>query len=342
MLNQLTARRHLLLQTIYSHIGERGQRSKGRQRGGTHTVGNIFCRTGPDQTNLKVAAISACTPRGHSFDIGVQIGKVRAEEDKKSKELLELEVKRQTTETRLADLKATLEQYTGVATIDATKTELEELASSSRATMEGLGAVNLRAPDLYGEKKRDIEEIKSRVQSLDTEKKAVISMMDGIEGKKRAIFLSTFTSVNDNFKRLFGYIFAGEGTLLLEQPSSPFESGLLVKVREGGRDKYLDSMSGGEKSLLALIFIFAIQMHKAAPFYILDEADAALDKENSKKLADLLKQLASNTQFIVVTHNDTVLSSADVALGVTRTDDGSKIVGVQLTSEAMVAKPRKA
>lgn len=275
-------------------------------------------------------------------DIGVQIGRVRAEEEKKSKELLELEVKRQTTETRLSDLKATLEQYAGVATIDATKTELEGLANSSRATMEGLGNVNLRAPDLYEEKKRDIGEIRSRVQSLDTEKKAVFSMMDEIEGKKRAIFLSTFTSVNDNFKRLFGYIFSGEGTLLLEQPSSPFESGLLVKVREGGRDKYLDSMSGGEKSLLALIFIFAIQMHKAAPFYILDEADAALDKENSKKLADLIAQLASNTQFIVVTHNDTVLSSADVALGVTRTDDGSKIVGVQLTSSAMVAKPRKA
>ena len=84
-------------------------------------------------------------------------------------------------------------------------------------------------------------------------------------------------------------------------------------------------------------------MHKAAPFYILDEADAALDKENSKKLADLIRQLAVHTQFIVVTHNDTILSNADVALGVTRTEDGSKIVGVQLTSTAaVVARPKKA
>ena len=167
-------------------------------------------------------------------------------------------------------------------------------------------------------------------------------MMDEIEGKKRAIFLSTFTSVNENFKRLFSYVFPGEGTLLLEQPSSPFESGLLVKVRDESHDKYLDSMSGGEKALLALIFIFSIQMHKAAPFYILDEADAALDKENSKKLANLIKQLAGTTQFIVVTHNDAVLSGADVALGVTRTEDGSKIVGVQLTFAAAVARPKKA
>jgi len=167
-------------------------------------------------------------------------------------------------------------------------------------------------------------------------------MMDEIDARKRAIFLSTFTSVNDNFKRLFGFVFRGEGTLLLEKPSSPFEGGLHVKVREENRDKYLDSMSGGEKSLLALMFIFAIQMHKAAPFYILDEADAALDKENSKKLADLIKQLAGKTQFLVVTHNDTVLSNADVALGVTRTEDGSKIVGVQLTAATAVARAKKA
>ncbi|VVC01735.1 Chromosome partition protein Smc [uncultured archaeon] len=275
-------------------------------------------------------------------EIGAQIGKVKAEEEKKAREIMELETRRQVTEQRLADLKAALEQYAGVATIDATKAELEELSSKSRAAMEGLGAVNLRAPEIYDEKKRDMDEIKSRVSSLDTEKKAVISMMDEIEGKKRAIFISTFTAVNDNFRRLFGYIFPGEGTLLLEQPSSPFESGLLVKVREAaGREKYLDSMSGGEKSLLALIFIFSIQMYKAAPFYILDEADAALDKENSKKLADLLRQLAGSTQFIVVTHNDTILSNADVALGVTRTEDGSKIVGVQLTSASALIHPKK-
>ena len=275
-------------------------------------------------------------------EISQQMGKLKNELDRKSREMTDLEIKRQTTEQRLADLKATLEQYSGVPTIDATKQELEELAAKSRATMDGLPTVNLKAPELYEQKKSDIEEIKTRVASLDSEKNAVFHMMDEIEAKKRAIFISTFTAVNDNFKRLFSYVFKGEGTLLLENPSSPFESGLLVKVRDEGHDKYLDSMSGGEKSLIALIFIFSIQMHKAAPFYILDEADAALDKENSRKLAELIRQLADKTQFLVVTHNDTILSNADVALGVTRTEDGSKIVGVQLTSAAAIARPKKA
>jgi chromosome segregation protein len=279
---------------------------------------------------------------GQIKDVAAQLGKVKAEEERKNRDMVSLEASRQVTEQRLSDLKAELEQYSGVPTIDAPRAELEELVRASQAKMDALGSVNLRAPELYGQKKKEIDEVKGRVESLTSEKNAVLLMMDEIDAKKRAIFISTFTSVNDNFRKLFGFVFKGEGTLLLEKPSSPFEGGLHVKVREADRDKYLDSMSGGEKSLLALMFIFAIQMHKAAPFYILDEADAALDKENSRKLADLIKQLAGNTQFLVVTHNDTVLQNADVALGVTRTDDGSKIVGVQLTTAAAVAKARKA
>ena len=265
-------------------------------------------------------------------DISAQLGRIRVDADRKNRELTALEISRQTAETRLADLKVDLDTYSGIALIDAPRTELDELSRKSQATMDALGNVNLRAPELYAQKKKDIEDVKGRVASLQGEKNAVISMMDAIDAKKRAIFLSTFSTVNDNFRKLFGYAFPSEGTLILDQPSSPFEGGLHVKVREGNRDKYLDSMSGGEKSLLALMFIFSIQMYKSAPFYILDEADAALDKENSKKLAELIKQLSRNTQFIVVTHNDTILSNADVALGVTRTEDGSKIVGVQLTS----------
>ena len=279
---------------------------------------------------------------GQIKDVAGQLGKVRAEEDKKNREMVSLDANRQIIEQRLSDLKAELDQYSGVPTIDASRAELEELARASQAKMEALGQVNLRAPELFEQKKKEIDEVKSRVESLSGEKNAVLHMMDEIDARKRAIFLSTFTSVNDNFRKLFGFAFkGGEAALILEKPSSPFEGGLHVKVREENRDKYLDSMSGGEKSLIALMFIFAIQMHKAAPFYILDEADAALDKENSKKLADLIKQLSGNTQFIVVTHNDTVLSNSDVALGVTRTEDGSKIVGVQLTAMASVAKAKK-
>jgi chromosome segregation protein len=120
---------------------------------------------------------------------------------------------------------------------------------------------------------------------------------------------------------------------VLQNPAAPLESGLQIQLKtEKGELQFIESKSGGEKSLLTLMFIFSIQMYKPAPFYLLDEADASLDKENSLKLSQLLKELSKNTQFIVVTHNDSVLTSADTAIGVTRTKDGSKIVGVQFNT----------
>lgn len=263
-------------------------------------------------------------------------GKMLQSKESHSRALNELEVKKATVQTRLADLLAQSEQYRGVTPLSGTKEELGRIAEEAEAKMASLGAVNLKAPELYEEKRKDIEQVKSRVSQLSSERAAVLSMIDEIEGKKRSIFLDTFKVVNEHFRKLYSMIMQGEGFLLLDTPTDPFNSGLQIKVRHEGKDRYIDSMSGGEKSLLALIFIFAIQMFKPAPFYILDEADAALDKENSKRLSSLLQQMSKRTQFIVVTHNDTILSAADVALGVTRTAEGSKIVGVQLTQSAPI------
>jgi chromosome segregation protein len=82
---------------------------------------------------------------------------------------------------------------------------------------------------------------------------------------------------------------------------------------------------------MTLVFVFALHMYKPSKFYILDETEAALDKENSKRFAELVKELSKETQFIVVSHNDSVIPFADVALGVTKSKQGSKIVGIKLT-----------
>ena len=275
--------------------------------------------------------------------ISSQRGKSQFAFDSLNKQLSELEAKKAIIESRLADYAVELENFgpNFPSLLDVPKAQLEELIKECDAKITSLGAVNLKAPELYEEKKKDIDGVRSKLSLLADEKTAVLRMMDEIDAKKRDIFLSTFNGIAANFKKLFNLIFKGEGTLLLEQPSDPFNSGLQIKVRDERHERYIDSMSGGEKSLLALLFIFAIQMHKASPFYILDEADAALDKENSRKLAGLLRQLCANTQFIVVSHNDAILSSSDIALGVMKTDDGSKIVGIQLTTAANIAKVRK-
>jgi len=270
-------------------------------------------------------------------------GKLQFSSDALSRQLSDLEAKKSILESKLADYKVELESFgaTAPSLMDAPKTQLEELIKESDAKITSLGAVNLKAPELYEEKKKDIAEVQSKLALLGDEKTAVMHMIEEIDAKKRDIFLSTFNGIAANFRKLFNLVFKGEGSLLLEQPSDPFNSGLQIKVRDALHERYIDSMSGGEKSLLALLFIFSIQMHKASPFYILDEADAALDKENSRKLAGLIRQLSSNTQFVVVSHNDAILSSSDIALGVMKTDEGSKIVGIQLTTASNIAKVRK-
>jgi chromosome segregation protein len=92
----------------------------------------------------------------------------------------------------------------------------------------------------------------------------------------------------------------------------------------------LDALSGGEKTLVALMFIFALQLFKPAPFYILDEVDAALDKPNSKNLADLVAKMSKDSQFILVSHNDVVMANSDSVIGVTKSGDISKLVGLRL------------
>ena len=210
----------------------------------------------------------------------------------------------------------------------------EELLKKSHAIIDSLGTnIYLKAPELYEQKKKDIERLKSSIASLGAEQKSLLSIMEETEAKKCAIFISTFNAVSENFKKLSSYVFPGEGVMRLEYPSDPFNSGIAIRLREGSHEKFPDDLPGGEKPLLAVVFIFAVHMYKAAPFYLLDEADSALDKETSLRLAKLIRKLAEDRQFIVITHNDVLISNADAALGVTRTKEGSKIVGIKLVGK---------
>ena len=124
----------------------------------------------------------------------------------------------------------------------------------------------------------------------------------------------------------------GEASLELENPEKPFEEGMDIKVRITG-NKFLDirSLSGGEKTLTALAFIFAIQEHSPSPFYLLDEVDAALDKHNAEKLAKLVAAYCKRAQYIVISHNDSVISNADCLYGVSMNEHGiSKVTTLNI------------
>jgi len=247
--------------------------------------------------------------------------------------------KRAGVEARLTELKAQYSAFEGVEILQGEKNELIVQSKELEAEIISLGPINMRAIDMFEEKTREFLQHRDRLTQLENERKAVLILIEEIEGRKKATFMQSFDRVNDNYQKLFKHIFDGEGSLLLENQEDPFEGGLTMQVRlENKEVKYLELMSGGEKSLLALIFIFGMQGVNKSSVYVLDEADAALDDENSRKLAELLKAMSKETQFVVVTHNETVYRQADTLVGVAMAGrEGSKLVEVKL-SQPIAAK----
>lgn len=272
-----------------------------------------------------------------AMQLGNEKGKLQLALEKISSDKQDSELRRVAVETKLTDLKAQFDEYSGVLVIQ-NKTEKDKgdlllRKKESEEKLRALGQINLRALELYDQKVEELERQKIRVVQLENEKNAVLVLIEEIESKKKATFMETFHDINSAFKKLFRTIFKGDGTLFLENSDQPFEGGLTIQIQlENKEIKYLELMSGGEKSLIALLFLFAIQSKNPSSIYILDEADAALDQENSRKLALLLKQLALQTQFLVVSHNDTLYKHADCLVGVAMGPEGSKLVEVRLQS----------
>ncbi|OIO26734.1 hypothetical protein AUJ14_01175 [Candidatus Micrarchaeota archaeon CG1_02_55_22] len=273
---------------------------------------------------------------GEIHKLANESGKMGFEKEKLDRQKGDSRVRRAVIEEQLRNAKVALEEHAGVAVIEGkTLEDKPELLARSKilsGSMGELGNVNLRAIELYDKRLAEYKDQQEKVQRLFNEKEAVIGIITEIEGKKIATFMNTFNVINENFKRVFSQIFQGDGHLFLENPEKPFDAGLTIEVKLSNKEvKYLELMSGGEKSLIALIFLFAIQSVNPSGIYILDEADAALDAENSRKLAQLVKVLSADTQFIVVSHNQNVYKNADTLVGVAMTREGSRLVEVKLT-----------
>ncbi len=199
-------------------------------------------------------------------------------------------------------------------------------------TIKVLGNVNLRALEIYDNIEKEYNELLTKSAKLKVEKEDVLKMIAEIEEKKKEIFVKTFDIINTNFKNIFLDISTkGEAYLQLEDYENPFNAGIEIKVRLTG-NKFLDihSLSGGEKTLTALSLIFAIQEYEPASFYLLDEVDAALDKANSDKLSNLIGKYSKTAQYIVISHNDNIISEANQIYGVSMQEGISKIISLKV------------
>ncbi len=240
--------------------------------------------------------------------------------------VLSLQTKVGDSEKKLAEAETELKQYETVKLPDElpSQEDLKAAVADCERQISTLGNVNLKAIDEYEDRRTRFEGLKDEIGQLDKQKTNLVKLVAELNDKKTLGFNKIFTGINDNFRKIFAELSnGGEAELLLENEQEPLKGGLIIKARP--RDKKvvrMEALSGGEKSLTALAFIFAIQAHEPSPFYLLDEVDMFLDGINAENVAKAVKRSAKNAQFIQISLRKITLKEADHMIGVTMQREG--------------------
>ncbi len=275
--------------------------------------------------------------------INADIVKLETDKSVKLKDIEDIEEQIESFKSRRRELEPQLEETKNAleeAGVNINEVEPVEMSVDDimakiqrlQKRMDELGAVNMKALQDFDDVTARHQELTSRIETLSTERLQILERMKGYEDLKKENFLKTYNAINENFKDMFHELSEGEGTLILENEENPFEGGLDIEAQPRDKKKQrLMGMSGGEKALTSLAFVFAIQRYMPAPFYAFDEVDSSLDGINVEKLAHIVQSQADKVQFIVVSHRKPMIESATRTIGVTQKEKGiSKVTGVKL------------
>ena len=216
--------------------------------------------------------------------------------------------------------------------------ELARTLERGLRRLEDLGRVNPLAKEEYAEEKERLEELEIQradlEQSLLELEKLCAELTETVERR----FAETYQVVSATFEEVAATLFpGGEGRLRLTEPEpdSNEEAGIEIELRPAGkRVSRLSLLSGGEKSLGAICFLFALFLAHPCPFYLLDEVEAALDDANIGRFVELLRRYADRAQFVVITHQKRTMEAADLLYGVTMSGDGISQVVSRRTPRA--------
>ena len=257
-----------------------------------------------------------------------------SEKEKLKSKINDVGSKKAKAKAELKNVKDDLEEYDydedELIGLDSTPEDLKTKKRKVLKKQNSMGPVNMRAIDEYKEKKGEFDEYKEQVSEVRQEKLEIEDLIDEIDQKRRERFMETLNHINEDFSRIFTELFdGGEGELVLEDDN--IDKGLKIRAAPPGKDPHIiQALSGGEKTMTAIAFVFAILEYEESPFYIMDEIDAALDKQNSKRLSNLLKDYSEGNQFIVISHNDITVRHAERAYGVTMKDGVTKMRSIEL------------
>jgi chromosome segregation protein len=220
-------------------------------------------------------------------------------------------------------------------TFDNYQEQLEHLQKQIKnlqKRMQSLEPVNMLALEEYAKTQTRLDDLTGKLSTLEAERTELLLRIENFTTLRQNAFMEAFDAVNENFETIFAELSEGDGHLQLENPEDPFAGGLnLVAHPKGKPVQRLASMSGGEKSLTALSFIFALQRYRPSPFYAFDEVDMFLDGANVERLAKMIKKQAQQAQFIVVSLRRPMIASSQRTIGVTQARGAyTQVLGMKL------------
>ena len=247
------------------------------------------------------------------------------------RELQNLRIRKARLEAEYDNLLIPYEKYKDRT--DLKKSDPEKLEKELRKVerdIRNIGPVNMKAIEEYAEFKKEYDSFEEKIKQLEDDKKTIIQMIEENEEKRKKLFMETFKKISEEFSKVYKKLTDGKGSLELEDKKD-VESGLIIKAQP--KDKKLliiDALSGGEKTMTSIAFLFAIMNYKPSPFYILDEIDAALDNENSRKIGELVCEYSKKSQFLIISHNNTLVQKSNRIYGISMKKGISTIIGLEL------------
>ena len=272
-------------------------------------------------------------------DIDEELRLLDTEYEQSETVLNQLNLDIQTCQMQLQQHRYQLNQFGYEQPLEITQKQVEEAETSiemMQFELERIGAVNQLASSHYEDQISRYRELSLRLNELESEKQAIVKFMDEIEAKKRKVFMKAFERINQNLQKYFLKLTGGGHAFLqLENPEEPFKGGIDMLVQFPNKPSIVVSgASGGERSVSAVAFIFALKEFTPTSFYILDEIDAHLDAFHTSKLADLLHEEAGKTQFIVITLKPEMVNKAQRVYGVYESNGVSSVISAKFLEAA--------
>jgi chromosome segregation protein len=211
----------------------------------------------------------------------------------------------------------------------------ERRAADAQRQLDRLGKVNPLALEEFEALTERHNFLATQLEDLRKTRRDLLTVVKEVDDRVQEVFASAYADTAREFEQLFGRLFpGGQGNLVLTEPDDMLATGIEIEARPPGKKvKRLSLLSGGERSLTAIAYLFAIFKARPSPFYVLDEVEAALDDTNLQRLLLVFDELRESSQLIVITHQRRTMEAADALYGITMRGDGvSAVISQQIAT----------